>query len=263
MNIFVVILAVIGISYLIYILMDYWLLPSRVMQIGPNSMSLSKEFQVITNQQLKTAWTSRSGSTLVFFINPTIADRSGRVDNEYANVVKISSKQYFQILASPDAGRGLYLAPATFTVYQKNPSIPQIDEKEVIEIPNFPLQRWTCIAIVKQGRKFIIYLNGRATVSHMCDKMPDFDSLPLTIGDSRLGGDISFMSLAPYAMSPNEVLTTYKSNVDTSGKPLQPITLSGLFGNFVPYLPSGWWCPGGNCSTPASLSPLEQWKSPY
>jgi len=263
MNIIIGILAIIGISYVIYLLMAYLMLPNRIMQIGPDSLSLSTKTQVITNQQLRVSWTSTSGSTLQFYINPSINDKSGVSGNEYASVVEISSRQLFQILVSPDAGRGLSMAPAQLKVFTMGRNNAVNSTPEIIEIPSFPLQRWTCVAIVKQGRKFIIYLNGKAVVSHMCKAMPHFDVTPLNIGDPRLGGTISQMSLAPYALSPTEIRNSYRSNVDTSGKPIQQITLVGIFGPYMPIIPSGWWCPDGNCSPSQDISPLEKWSSPY
>jgi hypothetical protein len=113
MNIISGILAIIGISYLIYLLMAYLMLPSQIMRIGPDSMSLTSEgTQVINSEQLKSAWTSTSGSTLVFYINPVINDRTGQSGNEYAKVVQIGSSQTFKLLVAPDAGRGLSMAPA-------------------------------------------------------------------------------------------------------------------------------------------------------
>jgi len=267
MNIISGILAIIGISYLIYLLMAYLMLPSQIMRIGPDSMSLTSEgTQVINSEQLKSAWTSTSGSTLVFYINPVINDRTGQSGNEYAKVVQIGSSQTFKLLVAPDAGRGLSMAPALLEIKiaKTTPLSTAAPAPEIIEIPSFPLQRWTGVAIVKQGRKFNIYLNGKLAVSHMCNTMPEFDSTqPLKVGDPRLGGFIEQMSLAPYALEAKDVRDLYRATVDTSGKPINAINLQNTLSMFIPSLPSNWWCPDGNCSKTQGISPLEQWSSPY
>jgi hypothetical protein len=269
MNIITGILAIIGVSYLIYLLMAYLMLPSQIMRIGPDSISLTSSpggTQIINSEQLKSAWTSTSGSTLVFYINPVINDRTGQSGNEYANVVQIGSSQTFKLLVAPDAGRGLSMAPALLSIQiaKTTPLSPVAPAPEIVEIPNFPLQRWTGVAIVRQGRKFNIYLNGKLAVSHMCNTMSEFDpNQPLKVGDPRLGGTIEQMSLAPYALEAKDVRELYRATVDTSGKPVESIELSKLFKHLLPSLHNNWWCPGGNCSNNQGISPLEQWSSPY
>ena len=246
-------------SYLIYIFAAYLIIPPPFQRIGPDEISLSKVTQVITSEQLKGPWTSNSGSTLLFYINPQVIDRTGVSGKEYAKAVQIGSKQSFKILVAPDAGRGLNMAPALFEIYIKG-----YEKPESVEIPNFSLQRWSSVIIVKQGRKFNIYLNGILSVSHMCTAMPDFDTTAtLQIGDERLGGVISLMSLAPYALKGNEIRDMLRNTVDTSGKPYSPITIANLFNPILPSLPGGFWCPGGNCNKPKKARPMEEWSAPY
>ena len=250
------------ISYLIYLLISYILLPKQFQRIGDDEYSLANVKQVITSEELKNAWASNSGSTLVFYINPSINDRTGVSGNEYANVVQIGSKQTFKILVAPDAGRGITMAPALLEIYVRGESKP-----EIVEINNFPLQRWTAVVIVKRGRRFNIYLNGILSVSHTCTAMPDFDETqPLKVGDTRMGGVISLMSISPSPLETNEVRELISDSIDTSGKPYMPITFWSIFSFIIPSmpsLPSGFWCPGGNCSPTKRVSPLEQWYSPY
>ncbi len=237
------------------------MLPKPFNKIGKeDEISLSKTVQVITNEELKDPWTSSSGSTLIFYTNPTLIDRTAQSGNEYAKLIDIGSRQTFQILVAPDAGRGLNMAPARLEIYVKGYAKP-----EYAEIPNFPLQKWTAVVIVKNGRRFNIYLNGRLTVSHMCTAMPDFDDTqPVKVGDPRLGGKISLISLAPYAMKTNEVRDLIGASVDKSGQPYMPITVYSVFKPIIPSLPNiGPWFPGGNCNRPKRAGPLEEWSAPY
>jgi len=262
MNILTGVFLIFILSYIIYVLVSFYLVPNPVQQVGQDTMILSKVKQVSTSESLKTTWNSSTGSSLIFYINPNIVDRTGVSGNEYASVVQIGSTQSFRLLVAPDAGRGLSLSPALFEVYVKGYAKP-----DIIEIPSFPLQRWTMVVIVRQGRKFNIYLNGKLAISHMCTAMPDFDDTqPLRIGDTRLGGTISLMSLVGYPLQTNEIRAMYRTSVDTSGKPYMPITIKNVVMPLLPSLPSlpdGFWCPGGNCFTPKSVGPLEQWTSPY
>ena len=261
MNPLWIIFGIILISYIVYLIVSYILLPNRVTRssrIGEEQIDLSKVSQVISSEQLNTTWTTTEGSTLMFFIFPDIRDRTSVSGNEYANVIQIGTKQNFKLLAAPDAGRGYGTAPAILEVFVRGSTTP-----EKIELLNFPLQRWTSVVIVKDGRKFNIYINGSLKVSHMCTAMPDFDSTqPLRTGDLRLGGSLALMSLVPYPMKANEVRTYVANSADTTGKPY----LSSGIGFPIPSFDRILdliSCPGGNCVPPIQSGPMEEWSSPY
>lgn len=259
MSIAVYILAILLGIVLIYSLINYLLSPRPPSRIGPEQISLSTQRQIISSEELKIGWSSTSGSTLFFYINPTIKDRTSISGNEYAKAVQIGSKQTLKILVAADAGRGYANSPATLEVFVKNNPIP-----EIIEIPNISLQKWSAVAIVKQGRKFNIYINGKLMVSHVCTAMPDFDETqPLRTGDARLGGSIALMSLAPYPMNIDDVRSMVSSTSGTDGA---PYISSGIF-SFIPtFSVQVNLCPGGNCNstkTSGSPGPLNQWTTPY
>ena len=260
MNPLWILVGMLVISYIVYLVVSYYVLPNRAtpMRIGAEQIDISKVSQVISSEDLKNTWNTTDGSTLMFFVFPEVRDRTSISGNEYANVVQIGTKQTFKLLAAPDAGRGYTMAPAILEVYVKGSSDP-----ERIELLNFPLQRWTSVVIVKDGRKFNIYINGLLKVSHMCTAMPDFDTTqPLRVGDKRLGGSIALMSLLSYPMKANEVRSYVAKSADTSGKPYLssgigiPLPNIDTLLNFIS-------CPGGNCVTPIQAGPMEQWSSPY
>jgi hypothetical protein len=262
MNPLWILFGIVIISYLVYITVSYTLLPTNSIgssRIGPEQIDISSKIPaVISSEQLNNAWNTKEGSTLMFFVFPEVRDRTSVSGNEYANLVQIGNSQTFKILAAPDAGRGYAMAPAILEVYVKGSDTP-----ENIELLNFPLQRWTSVVIVKDGRKFNIYINGFLKVTHMCTAMPDFDTTqPLAVGDVRLGGSIALMSLVSYPMMADEVRSYVAKSADTTGKPYLssglgfPLpVIDGIFGLIS--------CPGGNCVTPIQTGPLEQWSSPY
>ena len=251
---------IIVIIYVIYYVIQYVLLPVGPGRIGPEQLNLSSMTTVISSAELNTSWNTTSGSTLVFYINPLINDRTVQSGNEYATAVQVGSHK-FKLLVAPDAGRGYSMAPAQFAVVLANGAT------EIIDILNIPLQRWTAVAIVKQGRRIYIYVNGRLSISHTCASMPVADSTAaLKIGDPRLGGSIALMSLAAYPMRPDEIRSLVQNTVDTSGKPY----LSSGIWEYLPIPNIFQWpnmnfmCPGGNCSSTVNqIGPLEQWSVTY
>jgi hypothetical protein len=253
-------LAVVFSIYMLYYTIAYWVLPKKVNQIGADEVNISTIAQVVNSEDLNTAWNSTSGSTLVFSIFPDIIDRTSVSGNEYATVIQIGSKQSFNMLVAPDAGRGYSTAPAVLEIYEKG-----VTDSTIVEIPNIPLQRWTHVAIVKNGRKFNIYINGKLTVSHMCTAMPDFDSTqPLRVGTPRMKGTIAMMMLASYPMQTNEIRDLYSSTTASDGSPNTigkiPILPNFNINSLTSYFT---FCPGGNCENPGSPGPMESWSSPY
>ena len=270
MSIFIVIVTLLILTYIIYISLSHILLDKPLSPVGPHTVSLSTVSQVITSNELKSLWLNTSGSTIIFHINPTINDRTAQSGNEYANVLQIGSKLTFKILVAPDAGRELIMAPAQLVIITgKSDS----SRSEILDIPNFPLQRWTAVAIVKDGRRFNVYLNGKLAASYTCKAMPQYDpTFPLMVGDPRLGGTIRLMSMSPNPLHPNEIRDLVNDSIDTSGVPYTPVTFWSLLSYFLPdfsNLPSIttlWkqlWCPGGNCSGAITAGPLQEWAINY
>ena len=230
-----------------------------------NTISLSSSRQVATGEQVKNFWTDPAGSTILFFINPTINDRTSISGNEYATAIDIGSKCKLNILTSSDAGRGDEYVPAELKI-----NIKGVTAAEVIELYNIDLQRWTAVAIVKQGARFKIYLNGKLTAAYTCiNGMPDSDTTqPLKLGDSngRLGGTIANMILYSVPLSTSDINSLIKQQSDMDGKPynlnasdLSIFTLGGLFTS----LPDFLGCPGGLCTQPMKPYPYEMWTTSY
>lgn len=230
------------------------LIPNR---IGPESVNLSFPYQMTDSNSLTKAWASNSGSSLFFYIYPEIIDRTNSIGNEYATAIKIGSKQSLKIFTSSDAGRSELMAPAYLEIYVKGQAEP-----ERVEIDNLQLQRWSCVVIIKQGRKFSIYINGKLTNAYMCSKMPDFDnSQTLVVGDPRLSGKIALMCLDPYVLSPSDIAKYTFDTMDGEGKPhlssdRKAFTIPEFDLSFL-------LCPGGNCSVPKRLGHFEQWNANY
>jgi hypothetical protein len=229
-------------------------IPNR---IGPEKVNLSVKTQITDSVTLSKAWTSNSGSTLFFYIFPEILNRTSSIGNEYATAVKIGSKQSLKILVSPDAGRGMAIAPAILEVYVNGSSQP-----EIIDIPNIALQRWSCVVILKQGRKFTIYINGKLSTSHTCTAMPDYDSSQtLMVGDPILGGSIALMCLDPYVLTSSEIASLVSDTMNGDGRP-HLVSDTDTF--TIPMFDLSFLlCPGGNCTTPKQIGQLEEWKTEY
>ena len=63
---------IIVIIYVIYYVIQYVLLPVGPSRIGPELLSLSNVTTVISSDELNKSWNTTSGSTLLFYINPSM-----------------------------------------------------------------------------------------------------------------------------------------------------------------------------------------------
>ena len=95
MSLYWLLAAIVIITYCVYYGVSLYTSSVTVNRIGSEEMSLSKITSLGSNVDLNSGWTNSSGSTLIFFILPTIKDRTSVVGNEYATALNIGSKQDF------------------------------------------------------------------------------------------------------------------------------------------------------------------------
>lgn len=230
---------------------------TSVITAKQQSIPLSKEVQVFTSEELKTNWSTPSSSTITFYIIPQIKDRTSRIGNEYATALNLDNKLKLSILITPDAGRSLDFAPSRLEV-----AVRGVTERESIDIYDLKMHKWTAVAIVKEGRRFKIYLDGKMVAAHTLVKgMPDYDGTQnLKVGDSRLGGNIALLSIYSSALNSSDLLSKMRSETDNDGK---PYAMSGDISSGLLSIIPGFGCPGGLCTEPKKPNPFEQWTSPY
>jgi hypothetical protein len=230
--------------------------------VGQEEYKLNTTQVVMNSELLRRQWqgteNTASGATLLFFIWPNLRDRTSQTGNEYATAVNIANSVKFKILTAPDAARGSSMAPAVLEVLAQN----NLTTPVKLEIPNIALQRWSAVAVVKQGRRFKVFVNGKLVAANMLDSMPAYDGAQgLSIGDPRLSGKIAFLSIVDYPMATDGVTDYIRGLSDSTFKPYlaseSSVAIPSLSGISIS-------CPGGLCGGSAPLAnPLEQWNSPY
>ena len=256
MRIYWLLAAILLITYGVYYSVRYMVSGKQGLILGKEVMDLSVVNMVANSEIVKDNWVDSASSSLSFYIYPEIADRTAYVNNEYADVVKIGSKQSLKILIAPDAGR-LMVAPALLEIYTTDNN----ESPEELEINNLRLQRWNFVVIVKEGRRFTVYINGFVSASHTCTAMPELETYPLKIGNSRLKGKVALVRLSPYAMQLDDVRTMLKDTMQKDGSPFLSSDLPSLPELSMPNINL---CPDGNCFSDKSISnPMKQWSSSY
>jgi hypothetical protein len=112
---------------------------------------------------------------------------------------------------------------------------------ESVSLPAIPLQRWTVITIVKEGRRFDVYYGTKLVASKLLDHypVPPGPNDPWMGGATGWKGSVGFFSVKNAAVTTEAVAADVASVVDTQGVPFDQTP-------FFTELPS-FSCPGGNC----------------
>ena len=92
---------------------------------------------------------------------------------------------------------------------------------ETIALPAIPLQRWTIVTLVKEGRRFDIYYGAKAVASKMLNyvPVPPDGSRNWFAGNENWNGKIGFFLPINSSWSQEEVETDMKGLVNTRGIP--------------------------------------------
>ena len=121
---------------------------------------------------------------------------------------------------------------------------------ESVSLPAIPLQRWTVITIVKEGRRFDVYYGAKAVATKLCSyvPIPPSSGSDWFVGASGWKGQIGLFSCLPKAKSVDDVSADVSSLVNTRGVPfyLDQLTLT---------MPKFSTCLFGNCNSLPTVKP--------
>lgn len=187
----------------------------------------------------------------------------------YLNVLNISNVIRIELLASPDASRqkaaGAQLVVRTTgmgTPVGGDPSAAKVQlvYEETIPLPTIPFQKWTFIALAREGRRFDVYYNGSLVTSKRTQNVIDTKAAfsAITAGDPNLIGKIAFVESFPQKLSQPEIMANYKAKSDTTGQPILSAPI-----NIFDYMPN---CKDGGCISGPKMrptSPLLDWDTQY
>ena len=124
---------------------------------------------------------------------------------------------------------------------------------ESVSLPAIPLQRWTVITIVKEGRRFDVYYGEKLVASKLCDNIPlgppggaDWKAGGLVGWKGKIGLFTGFAK----AESQDDVNADVSALVNTRGVPFY---LDQINFNFNLQMPQ---CMFGNCNNLPAVKPL-------
>ena len=183
---------------------------------------------------------------------------------------------YLMISAVPDmrtAATPLLTWPSTWAlnynpsqeqlqfVFQQTPDMSISVSTETIALNHVPLQKWTQVAMVFEGRTADLFVNGKLLKSDSLNNVPPVSTSSITIVPGAIHGQIAYVQVWPNRLKIADVAANYSATSDSQGRPLISPGFFAPLGNISMFNP---FCSGGNCggSTPTA-SPSQTWVFPY
>jgi hypothetical protein len=214
---------------------------------GSKSGSLSTPVSLGNTQQVYDSFFSPAAATLSLFVYV-----NSRIPSSDATILRIGDALTFKITPG-----GPGSPPETQLVINQTTGVQPI---YTIKCANLPLQKWTHITIVREGRRFTVFYNGKVAADERSTRNIQSVLSQISIGSIGLPGEWALLNLTPYAFRLDDIQEEISKNSDTRGVP--SITPTG--GGFNLFsCPSGIFCFSANTSQQSTLSPLRRWTTSY
>ncbi len=227
--------------------------PSAIVSLSPIVGSIGTPTRVGTSSDVRDLFLTPPGSSFIAYIFCTVNNKTPSVGatQDPISIFSMGNSVKFQILP------GGISSPAK-TVLSVKTQGAQTPTEEII-VPDFPQQRWVQLAIIREGRRYTIYYNGKPVASHRTTYFPVVNSSQLTMGDKRLRGEFVGVKVVPTPLRLEEIQSELRDTSDTRHQPYKPTDIASVIAKLG--------CPGGlfcfsTSSTPKG-NPLKMWESPY
>ena len=254
-SILVVVLAIVGIVSLIVYTILSTARPALLNGLSPETGQMNEQTKIGTINDARDKFLVPSGATLSVYVFCAVNNKTqGLVSGpeEDIPIVKIGNTVQLKMIPG-----GVSRPPKTVLAVRTQGPTPQT---ETIEIDDFPQQKWVQVVLVREGRRYTVYYNGKVAGSQRTRYFPVVNSSQCTVGDKRLRGQFAFPKIAPVPMRIEEIQQELAETSNTRHEPY----ISSFFDKF-PSASLG--CPNGlfcfSTSTPPTNDPLKMWKSPY
>lgn len=250
-----IIIGIIVLAIITYFVIRYVYAKARGKDVAPDVFQLSESKLVYDSYNVQSQLLGSSGSSILAFVNVQYGDRTATANpnaNALLPLINIDGAVTFEV--APDSAQ---LRVVTVK--------PGGTSTEVVSVPPLPMQKWIMVAILRDGRRFDIMYNDQIVASHRLENYPKVISNPLRVGDKRMLGSGVNVIVAPYRMTPSEVIREMRHLSDTAGMPvaanprlqLPPIPFSMKLKSIcIPGIPC-------NGVTQPPSDQLKAWYSPY
>ena len=253
------ILLIILIVSLIALLITYSVIttvrPSATALLTPKSGPMNKPTNVGGPTDARELFLAPAGGTLMSYIFCAVNSKTPSIGSkqEPIPIIRIGNVMRLELLPG-----GVSMPPKTRLMVQTQG--PTIREEE-IQVADFPQQTWVHLVIVREGRRFTIYYNGKVVTSQRTTYVPAINSSRVTIGHQNLQGQFVYPRLAGIPYRIEDIQKELSQSSDTRHKPYTSGDVMDGLQRLFQGCPNGVFC-FSTSGKPAS-SPLQMWQTPY
>jgi hypothetical protein len=233
-------------SVIAYTILTY-VRPSEVQSLTPKSGGLQQGLQVSTARQVRDVFFTPSGATFSVYLYTMIP----RTPN-----MKVVLFRFGMAIGIVCEAGGLSIGPSTklYVLTQQ----PQA-KYEIIELPSLPESKWVHLALVREGRRFTVYYNGKLVASERTQYIPVIATPDLILGGPGTQGTFVFPKLVPVPYRLEDVRNELQETSDSRHTPSIPTDWSSL--NLFKGCPDGLLC--FSTDSPPKENPMKFWSTPY
>ena len=235
---------------LVILIIFYFIRPILLTELSPNSGSLSSPIRVGTISDMRNGFFTPSGATIMVSVYLDAVSKTTNLINTGRSILRIGDSIGITLIP------GNTQSPRKTVLSVKTQS--QTNSYEEILLENFPEQKWVHVTLVREGRRYTVYYNGKIVGSNRTKFFPVINSSQLILGYTGLLGEFSNPKIAPVPLREHEILAEMKSTTNTRRVPNSPY-FDFSFLNFG--CPDGIFC--NSTSSGPSSDPLKIWKTPY
>jgi hypothetical protein len=245
---------------LIYYLFYYS--EENIMDVLTTMTPLSANKTIVMSERTQTTLLGTGSSTVMGFFNIQQGDRTTTyIDklqpDEFKPLFQVVNNWYFEISHGPN---GYKQTNARIRIRTKDSS--GAIKNELMELPPLPKQKWVCIAVLRDGRRFDVIYDNKIVSSQRLQNYPVVIGSPLSVGNKGLSGSVIHVIISGQRLTPTEVERERLKYVDTTNMVIE----SNIFDISFPNLRLFGQCPPGLPCDPVSKPPrsnLLQWNTPY
>ena len=173
----------------------------------------------------------------------------------YRNLLRIGNSIRFELLETQTPQKP-GMARAQISVQTQQSSNNQW--METYPLPEFPLQKWIMLSIVRKGNTYIVYYNDKMVGSFKTEYVPYIDTTKPQLGEDKIIKGVGiYLSIIKQALNTDQIKKRYISFTDTNGEPKMPV--------FSAIKPIDL-CVSGNCFQGPAVKPANpfvQWTQEY
>jgi hypothetical protein len=252
-GIIVFVILLYGIYYAIYVRSGNEYLISSL-------QSLQEKKDILYPDQTMNKLLASPGSTIMGFFKLENGDRTVKYSNSYISLLQVENNWFLEISPAP-IGKEHVSARLRVQTNGHTDGSSTIQE-EVINLPDIPKQRWVCIAILRDGRRFDVIYDNQIVASQRLENYPVVISSALSVGNQGLSGSVIHVLVNGRRLTPSEVEKERLQKVDTNNTVIESNALDMSFPmiRFFTACPPGLPC---DTITKPPNDKLLQWNTPY